>query len=205
MQLAKAAGCAVSTTTNGMLFNDEVCSRVINSGMDLISFSLAGTGPANDYYRRGTSLSAALRAMERLAGYRSKAGSPRPAIHVSYLLLRSAADELTRLPDLLASAGVDAVVVSTLDFVPVPELAGESFVGAGPSMLAEVRSLVEKVAGDCKARGTRLHYRLPGGKTGGRPCAENPLRAVYVAADGSVSPCVFTKAPPECPRFLIGG
>lgn len=195
VQLAKAAGCAVSTTTNGMLFNDEVCSRVINSSMDLISFSLAGTGPANDYYRRGTSLSAVLRAMERLAGYRLRVGSSHPAIHVSYLLLRSAVGELSCLPELLAGTGVDAVVVSTLDFVPLPELAGESIMEAEPSVLGEVRSLMEEVAGKCGSKGIRFHYRLPGDKAGGRPCAENSLKAAYVAADGSVSPCVFTNIP----------
>ncbi len=189
--LAKKSGCLVGTTTNGILMDDEKARQIAASGLDLISFSLAGTGPRNDAARRGTSLAGVLRAIESVAGARERSGTGRPAVHVSYLLLKSGLDDLARLPELLAGSGATEAVVSTLDFVPDESLAAEAFPPSDKRGLAAARSLIREVTREGEKRGLVIHHRLPGDRILGRPCAENPLRAAFISAGGLVSACVF--------------
>jgi MoaA/NifB/PqqE/SkfB family radical SAM enzyme len=50
----KKAGCKVGTTTNGMLLNRTEISKLVESGIDHVAFSLTGIGEANDRVRKGT-------------------------------------------------------------------------------------------------------------------------------------------------------
>ena len=57
------------------------------------------------------------------------------------------------------------------------------------------RSQLEQVKGEAGRRGISLSYGLRH-PTRRRPvCAENAAQALFVGADGSVSPCVFTNLP----------
>jgi MoaA/NifB/PqqE/SkfB family radical SAM enzyme len=54
VRLAKRAGCTVGTTTNGMLLDETGCHRLMDAGLDILAFSLAGTTSAcNDTARGG--------------------------------------------------------------------------------------------------------------------------------------------------------
>lgn len=216
VDLAKKSGCQVGTTTNGTLVDDEKSRQIASSGLDVISFSLAGTSAQNDHFRRGTSLSGVLRAIKSVAAAREKANSGRPEIHVSYLLLKSNLADLQRLPDMLAGTGVAEVIVSTLDFIPDKSLAGEAFHSGDKSGLAGARSLLWEVSLEAEKRGLKIHHRLPGDETTAYPCTENPLRSAFVSAGGSVTPCVFKCLPvdpkavsseaglPNQPRTVFG-
>ena len=58
---AKAAGVRVGTTTNGMLLDTVRARALVNAGLDIMAFSLAGTSAAyNDRIRGGTRLDAVL-------------------------------------------------------------------------------------------------------------------------------------------------
>lgn len=89
VSLAKKSGCRVGATTNGILVDAGMSRRIAASGLDLISFSLAGTGRRNNFWRRGTSLDGVIRAICAVAEAREKSGAAGPDIHVSYLALRS--------------------------------------------------------------------------------------------------------------------
>ncbi len=53
--IAKKEGLRVGTTTNGMLLDQERATRLIDTGIDIIAFSLAGTNEqSNDRIRKGT-------------------------------------------------------------------------------------------------------------------------------------------------------
>src|SRR5512139_585643 len=122
---AKKAGCKVGTTTNAMLLNEERIKKVIETGIDILAFSLAGNGERNDIIRKGTSLKKVLKAIETLTREKEKRGKTAPEIHLAYMLFRSGMAELESLPGLLEGLGVSQVVVSTLDFVPTEELRNE--------------------------------------------------------------------------------
>lgn len=204
LDMAASTGCKLSTTSNGMLPDDAVFEQLLR--FDLLSFSLAGVGARNDSLRTGTSFARIMATIERLASHKRRYRLTKPEIHVSYLLLQSGVDALGEVPSALSGRGIAQVIVSTLDFVPSPEISAEAVL---PQTMDAHRHLVTRLDAlidDAAARGLELHYCLyrPGAKRS--PCTENVTRALFVAADGSVSPCVFTNLPVANARLRgLGG
>jgi MoaA/NifB/PqqE/SkfB family radical SAM enzyme len=181
--MAKASGCRVGTTTNGMLLNAERAERLIESGMDVIAFSLAGTGENNDFIRRGTNLKKVLESIRRLQRQKEEKGSSTPEIHIAYMLFRSSMDDLERLPSLLEGLGVGQVVVSTLDFVPSEDLEKEAVISSSKE---EHKRLCARLDG------LHFHYHIPCLGVRRQVCTENVQKALCVSSDGAVSACVYT-------------
>jgi MoaA/NifB/PqqE/SkfB family radical SAM enzyme len=205
--IAKGAGCRVGTTTNGMLLNREMIERVVESRMDIIAFSLAGTGEENDRIRKGTRLSKVLEAMRALSEEKQRGRVETPAIHVAYMLFQSGIGNLRNLPHLLEGCGVSDVVISFLDFIPCEELQSEVIASATKAEYEELRSCLEEVKEEGRLHHLHVHHPLEsmGERTAGcttnvHGCTENVQRAVCIASDGSVSPCVYTnlQAPGAC-------
>jgi MoaA/NifB/PqqE/SkfB family radical SAM enzyme len=194
-RMAKDAGCRVGTTTNGMLLKERSLAEVVDSRMDVLAFSLAGTASAtNDHHRPGTRLEQVLEAIRILEKIKTKRGTNLPAVHVAYMLLRSGIEELTDLPSLLGDTGVKQVVVSVLDFVPSDALSHEVLTTADLKE-NEIGLLFEEVRIQGEQRGISIHTpsaepeRIPGS------CSENIQKALFVSSDGSVSPCTLTNVP----------
>jgi MoaA/NifB/PqqE/SkfB family radical SAM enzyme len=193
VRLAKEHGCRVGTTTNGTLFDTPLISEVMDSGLDIICFSLAGTSNGSDRVRKGTSLEAMLQAMDRLTEAKRQRRSSRPDIHIAYMALRSNFEEVVGLPSLLQNRGVSQVIISTLDFIPSPELLGEA-VPREPGKLAEIDAVLRVVREEGEQRGIAIYCQIPSTKQ--QPlCTENVHRSLFVTADGDVCPCVFTGVP----------
>lgn len=193
--MAKGAGCLVGTTTNGMLLDGPKILQMVETGIDLVAFSLAGVDEKNDAIRRGTSLKQALAAIQELSRMKEKLGRATPAIHVAYMLLRSGQKDLERLPGMLQGSGVSQLVVSTLDFVGSRDLEGEALRTGSVREYEETRSRLEELVLLGKQCGIDIHHQFhdPGGR---RPtCTENVQQALVVSAAGLVSPCVFTNLP----------
>ncbi len=193
--LAKRAGCRVGTTTNGMLLDAHRMRQLVESGLDLVAFSLAGVDEKNDLVRRGTSLKHVLAAIAALGRIKKELGSATPTIHVAYMLLASGLKDLEKLPARLQGLGISQVVVSTLDFVASRELAGEVLSPAEAGDYEEIRTRLQELVQLGKKRGLDIHFQLkePGNRR--QICPENVPRALVVSADGLVSPCVFTNLP----------
>ncbi|MGQ9655487.1 MAG: radical SAM/SPASM domain-containing protein [Thermodesulfobacteriota bacterium] len=193
--MAKEAGCRVGTTTNGMLLTPELIQKVVEAELDILAFSLAGTDERNDAIRKGTRLDSVLKAMSSVTEAKERRGSPRPEIHIAYMLLRSGLHDLDRLPDLLKGLGVAHVVISTLDYVPSSDLQAEALSPATREEFDGRRSRLDAVADQARRHGIGVHYRL--GLRGQRRllCTENVQRALCVSARGTVTPCVYTNLP----------
>ncbi|MDI6855033.1 MAG: radical SAM/SPASM domain-containing protein [Deltaproteobacteria bacterium] len=195
LSLAKAAGCRVGTTTNGMLLDADMMASIIDGGLDMIAFSLAGTGEDNDRIRRGTRFAQVMEAVKSIDELKARKGVDLPQVHIAYMLLRSGLAELRRLPQVLKGLGVSQVVVSTLDFVAAPELIPESLRFMAPEERLEVAAMLTDLAEQGRGLGLPFHFNFP---PSGRPvaaCPENAGRAACVAADGAVTPCVFLNLP----------
>ena len=190
--LAKKAGCRVGTTTNGMLLNRETIAKVVESKIDIIAFSLAGTGEENDRIRKGTRLASVLEAMRKLKEEKERKKTETPAVHVAHMLLQSGIENLRTLPRLLGGCGVTDVVISFLDFIPCEELQPETIAPATKAAREELRSLLEEVKGEGRQHHLQIHHPLQSVNERKVACTENVQRAACIAADGSVSPCVYT-------------
>jgi MoaA/NifB/PqqE/SkfB family radical SAM enzyme len=195
VELAKAAGCRVGTSTNGTLLDEEKLQRLIDLDLDVIAFSIAGTTEENDRRRKGTSLQAVLTAIEMLKRLKQDGGKDKPAVHIAYLLLRSGMDEVAKLPDLLKGTGVSQVVISTLDFVPHKSLDEEA---VRPQQLDEYRAIkkqLDEVIDTGTSYGIDIHYSLYHPHLRRDFCSENIMHALFISANGIVSPCVFMNLP----------
>jgi len=220
VSLAKEVGYRVGTTTNGMYLGEREAIRLVNSGIDIIAFSVAGTTERQDPIRRGTSFSKVIDAIRHVNQAKREGGSDRPAIHIAYMLFPSTLDDLETLPDVFAGLGVSQIVISGLDFVATEALASETFARADEATQERARTCLDNVSEQGKKQGLDVHVQIPFfwessqarednpegrmtttvdkflfPETRQYACTENIDRALVVSADGSVSPCVFTNIP----------
>lgn len=193
ISLAKKQGHRVSTTTNGTLMDKETLERIIDLGVDVIAFSLAGTDATNDQIRKGTRLKQVLKVIAYLSQLKQNRQVLKPEIHLAYMLLRSGLKDIERLPALLEDLDISQIVISTLDFIPDASLAEASF-QADPSALSDVQTHLNTIVADGRSRGVEIHYQIPGAEKQVL-CSENVLRSLVISSDGNVSPCVFTNMP----------
>jgi MoaA/NifB/PqqE/SkfB family radical SAM enzyme len=189
---AKRAGCKVGTTTNAMLLNEETIRKVIESGLDILAFSLAGTKESNNIIRKGTNLKKVLKAIETLGKEKERKGIMTPEIHVAYMLFRSGMKELEALPSLLEGLGVSQVVISTLDFVPTDELRKEAVIPATEEEYREISSRLDHLVEAGRMKGLSIHYHLVSPEKRREGCTENIQKALCISSDGAVTPCVYT-------------
>ena len=196
IELVKAHSCRCGTTTNGILLNKSTAEKLVHSGIDLVAFSLTGAGASHDRFRQGAPLAAVLQGIRTLAvakGFNRKTG---PTIHIAYMLLQDGVDEIDNLPGLLEGLAVNEIVVSTLDHVPHPVLADQAFVRKSPEWVA-VAEKMTKIKTRLAAAGTRLFFDAETATSAehSSTCSERVDRALIIAADGGIHPCVFANLP----------
>jgi len=226
VRLAKQAGCRVGMTTNGMLVDDDTCLRLVQEGVDVVAFSLAGIDERSDEVRRGTRFHRVVEAVRTLERAKSRLGSARPAVHLAFLLLRSCWQDLDALPTLMQRLKVRHAVISTLDFVAQSDLAAEAILPATEEDYATDRARLEEVAQAGRSRGLSIHYWLASPPAGEAEevtrrraagadlpwlvappptCTENIHRSAFVSADGAVSPCAYGAVPAPGATYVVAG
>lgn len=205
--LARKAGCSVSTTTCGLLMNEDVAEKLVESGLDIVAFSLAGTDQESNISRRGVEFDRVKEAITILQTVRKARMGVHLEIHLAYLMLASNMEAVRHLPELMEELGVHAAVISTLDFIPVHWLEPEGFKAQEMEKVAAASEILKEAEGRARALGMDFHWSLPRPDAAGLACRENVARSVFIAADGSVSPCVYLNIPAgECDphRLVIG-
>lgn len=205
--LGRRAGCAVSTTTSGLIMNATLARRIVASGMDIVAFSLAGTDPATNAPRRGVDFERVCEAVSLLQRVRRAEGAVHLEVHFAYLMLASAVEAVRGLPALMQRLGVHAAVVSALDYLPAPELAPEAFDPQDPEKIARAGRLLSETAVEAHRLGLGFDFALPEPTAPGTRCRENIGRALFVSAGGDLSPCVYLNVPdglPDSGRLVFG-
>lgn len=207
VRLAGEAGCTVGVTTNGVLLNVALLEQLFDAGLDILAFSLAGTSPErNDQARSGAPFRKVLEKMDLVRQVKEKRGQNRPVVHIAYMLLRSGLDDLEGLPELMRDKGADQAVISVLDFEPGIELSREVL---APGSAQELQELEERFAGlRRKAADLGLTIHTPEFSAlpqDGPVCAENVEHALFVSAEGEVSPCVYANVPVDGADFARQG
>jgi MoaA/NifB/PqqE/SkfB family radical SAM enzyme len=201
VRLAKEAFCMVGTTSNGTLLNRDIIARLINEGLDIIGFSLAGVDEDNNRIRKGTRIKKVLNCMEELHNAKQKYGSDTPAIHIAYMLLRSGLDVLDKLPEFLSLTGADQTVVSSLSFVVNPTMESESILSTGEKEHSELKQRLIQIRDDSANNGAEVHFHIVSPVQNQFSCSENIPRAIVVGSDGSISPCVMKQIPVQGENF----
>ncbi len=200
--LALKAGCQVSSTSCGLKMDMELARKLAGSGMDILAFSLVGTDAASNDARQGIPFERVRESVRLMRCAIAEAQSPEPLeIHLAYLLLADRLDALRRLPELMDEWGVQAAVISTLDYLAIPEQERLAFTPDDHQSLAYAHKLLEEIALDAQSRGRTIHFALPDNKARiANGCRENITRSLYIDADGDVSPCVYLNVPGSDPK-----
>ncbi len=190
--IAKKYGCRVSFTTNGSLMDVEMASRLIRSGVDGITFSMAGgSKEVQDPLRGKNSFEKLDASLSILADVKKKQHSAAPTVAVSYLLTPATITDLPRAVRWCGKRGVSLFVgvhlthaadriQQSLQLFPVHENRYKWIIRR-----AHVQAVISGVQ---LKMPSLLPSLLP-------VCSKNPIQNLSIAADGSVSPCVFLNAP----------
>lgn len=193
--LARKAGCLVSTTTCGLVMDEALAETLVDSGLDIIAFSLTGaTAKSNNAARPGVDFTRVLEHIRLLQAVRKKKMGVHLELHFAYLMLASNIPEVRLLPDLMRDLGMHAAVVSTLDYIPAPEWQSEAFAPHQTERIAEARYALGEAVERAKSLGMDIYYSLPAPQAAAA-CLENPARNIYVDAEGNLSPCIYVNLP----------
>jgi MoaA/NifB/PqqE/SkfB family radical SAM enzyme len=110
----KRTGTKVGFTTNGTPLNPKNLDRLLETDVDIMAVSLAGTSPdSNERFRQGCDLDRIDAALVALRQKKREHCTETPNVHIAFMLLRSNWRELDQLPDLAAEWGASQVIVFT--------------------------------------------------------------------------------------------
>lgn len=193
---ASKAGCRISTTSCGLLMDENLAVKIIKSGMDMIAFSLTGTDSESNSSRAGINFAKVCENIKILRQAIKKFGYG-PQIHLAYLLLANQEDALKSLPELMAELDVDAAIISTLDYLAAPDQVKWAYNPEDKEKIARVKTLLEELAKEAENNGRILFYSLPKTDPEARlgDCRENISKSLYVNVKGEISPCVYLNVP----------
>jgi MoaA/NifB/PqqE/SkfB family radical SAM enzyme len=191
IRTARQAGCEVYTTTNGTLLTDKIIEEIINSGLSLISFSLAGFGSNNARIRPGTDSEEVINSVKRLNMKKMELGKKYPKIHLSYILLNSTIQDISLIHEKLSGTGIEDVIISTLDFIPDENLQNEAIRPGSGSNYSYILNELNRAVELCSKAGLKLYYRLPSPDILNPLCTENVLKSAYIGSGGDVFPCAY--------------
>jgi MoaA/NifB/PqqE/SkfB family radical SAM enzyme len=197
LRLAKKAGCMVGTTTNGTLIDSEKIRELVDEGLDIIGFSLAGIDERNDRIRKGTQISKVLECIEEIHRIKNNRSVDYPKVHLAYMLLRSGLDDVDKIPAFSKNAGIFQTVVSSL-FLPVnPDMEKESILAYDEGERQELSEKFHEISHDAERRRIDISFNTVSHLAEKSFCPENIGRALVVGSDGCVSPCVMGQIPVE--------
>jgi MoaA/NifB/PqqE/SkfB family radical SAM enzyme len=193
-QMGRKAGCAVSTTTCGLFMDEEIAKNIVNSGIDIVAFSLVGTDEASNGPRQGASFDQVCNSIECLQKIRHDHSGEHLGLHFAYLMLASQMEATLALPKLIHKLAMHGAVISTLDYIPSPEHATDAIFPYEEEKIAKATSILTQMSQEANALDVDIHWDLP--KPSASPnCKENAERSLYIASDGTVSPCIFLNLP----------
>ncbi|MEA2115992.1 MAG: radical SAM protein [Thermodesulfobacteriota bacterium] len=189
----RSQGCRVSFTTNGSLMSARQASQLVTSGLDSIAFSMAGATAGTQDSLRGQGTHAKLRkSLQLLQRTKQEQGSITPALAVSYLLTPETIEELPQAVKQCRSLGLSL------------------FAGVHLTHAATEQQKTMRIFSHCREKRFRqiirraywqaflgrMRLQLPLFQSDLTPvCDKNPLAGCFIAADGSVAPCVFLYPP----------
>ncbi len=192
----KEQGCRVSFTTSGSLMSRQQAVDLVHSGLDSITFSMAGATVSVQDDLRGAGTHAQLwQSMQMLKNVKQALASPLPILAVSYLLTRDTIQELPLAVKQCRSLEVELFAGVHLTHAATDRQQQMALLSAQGS--GQTRMLKKNIIkANWQAIRAGIQLNLPVFAPELMPiCDKNPLASCFIAADGSVAPCVFLSPP----------
>jgi len=195
LRIAKKSGCMVGTTTSGTMLDSEKIKELVDEGLDIICFSLAGVDEKNDSIRKGTQISWILKSIEEIHAVRNSQSVDNPRIHIAYMLLKSGLDDIDKIPAFSENAGISQTVISSLSLAVNPAMEKESILASNREEYRELVDRFQKIKKDAEKRGTEIAFNIVSPLMEESFCNENVGRALVMGSNGCLSPCVMAQIP----------
>jgi MoaA/NifB/PqqE/SkfB family radical SAM enzyme len=205
IRLIKKEGSKVGFVTSGKGLTENRVSELIEAGLDFVGFSIAGTTPeTHDAIRVNSHLPEVLSAVRLFQEAKARQGLLRPKIHFVFLMVKDNISQVPSVPSFARQTGIEEVVLTNIcHCINVWQEKNRVFVWESGE------NEYEKIVKQTEANARKLDIRLK------RPslsaidipvCEENPLRNLYISAEGEVSPCVYLYPPLPSPfkRIFCG-
>ena len=203
--LAKSAGCRVGFTTNGTRLTHQAGERLLDLGLDVLAVSIAGAAKhSHEAIRVGSNFERLVEALRRFAAQKARRKSAVPKLEIFFLMTPANLAELPQAVELAAALGADELVATNLDYVITPQLDALRAFAPSPPARAQREAMDEaRLAAQRLGIGFRANSLEPREMA---VCDLNPLKILFISADGSVSPCVYTSLTGQTaiPRFFDG-
>ena len=125
-------------------------------------------------------------------------------MHIVFLMVRDNIREIPMVPSLAKEAGIEEVILTNICHTINPWQDTQRVFVRG-NMAGEYEDLIKEA--EVAARKLKIRLKKPSLSAVDVPvCAENPLRNLYISAEGEVSPCVYLHPPLPSPfkRIFCG-
>ena len=188
----KSAGCMVGFSTNATLLFPDRSQSLLEAGLDWIAYSIDGATPATyEKIRVGASFEKVMKNIAGVQQLKERRGSKKPRAMLFFVMMKENVHELSAMVRLAKSMGIDQIVAKNLDVIlkegdderRIFKNMGEGEVDPSVSMAV---AQAKEVARDLKIS-LRVYELAPAEKP---ICEQSPLKTLFVAWDGSVSPCI---------------
>ncbi len=193
VEFAKAKGCRVGITTNGLLL-DEFAEDLVKAGIDLVAISIASADEKTHRKIRGCKLSDLLENIRMLSNIRGK-----PKITLVTMMLKDTINDLPKFVEMAKDVGADEVIANNLDYIPSPDLTGLEVFSEKENR--EVLNVIRKAEELAKRLGISF-FAKPIKLEEALVCAEDPISSCLITVDGHVSPCVYAHLPTRSDEII---
>ncbi len=203
VKLVKKSGARAGFVTSGMGLDKNYARKLIAAGVDFIGFSLAGvTSQTHNAIRVNSDLSVILSNIKTINEIKAESQVDSPRLHLVYLLLRDNISEAPGLPELARQVGAGEVVLTNLIQMTNEWQKSQGVFRCSPDVNDDFLAIIKRTA--LKARELKITLRTAAlAPEEVAVCEENPLRNLYIATDGEVSPCVYLHPPSGSPFSRI--
>jgi MoaA/NifB/PqqE/SkfB family radical SAM enzyme len=205
IRLVRKAGPRVGFVTCGMGLTVDRVTELIEAGLDFVGFSISGISPeTHDAIRVHSRLSEIMKALDLFSREIRQRQTLRPQMHIVFLMLKQNIGEVPRVPSFASEMGIEQVILTNVCHT-ITSWQDEQKV----FLWGSDKNPYENMLKQAKVNAQRLKVRMqmPSLSAGQVSlCEENPLRNLYISADGEVSPCVYLHPPLPSPfkRIFCG-
>jgi len=198
IRLVKKEGPQVGFVTSAKGLTGNRIAELIEAGLDFIGFSIAGTTPkTHDAIRVNSHLPEVLNAIRLFNEEKTHQKADRPRMHLVFLVLKDNIHEVPELPSLARKIGIDEVILTNVCHC-INTWQEQQRVFVWESDRNPYEEIVKQA--EAKSRELKIRLKKPSLSAIDVPvCEENPLRNLYISADGEVSPCVYLYPPLPSP------
>ncbi|HNW92252.1 MAG TPA: radical SAM protein [bacterium] len=184
IRVARERGIQTEFNTNGTLLQEQRCTAIIASGVELVSVSVDAVEPAQfAELRRGATLDQVAAGLRRLVAARQAAGVTHPQLMLRTVVSRRNYDALPAIIAWGRAQGINTFVLQDL-LVCSPEDDDQVIDAQAYAALIREVSRWQRTKGDILLVGFNRY--LP---SIGRSRCGDPWDQPFIAVDGSVVPC----------------